>query len=78
MKVWMRQDRAPHRAVGIAERFGEFEVVVALGVDELHRLPGGCEGGGEFLRLALEFRRLERAVKEHDRRPDARDVPLRR
>src|SRR5437016_1318337 len=62
------EQRAAERAVGIGERLGQLEVVVALGADDLGALPRAGEGVGEIARLALELRRLERAVDDGDRR----------
>src|SRR5436309_14700009 len=74
----LRQHRAAEMAVGIAERLGDLEVVVALGDDELDALAGFLERLGEVARLALELGRLDRAVVEHDRRADALAITLRR
>src|SRR5438128_5956634 len=51
-------------------------MVVALGADQLRALPRAREGIGEIARLALELGRLERAVDQHDRSVDAREVTL--
>src|SRR6185369_5329504 len=53
------QHRAAERAKRIAERLGQLEVVVALGGDQFNRLACLLQGGGEVVRLSLEFRRLE-------------------
>src|SRR5260370_21230946 len=59
------------RAVGIAERLADLEVVVVAGNDQLDRLARRLQGGGEIPRLALEFRRLQGAVEHRHRAVDA-------
>lgn len=58
----LREDRAAHGSVGIAEGLGDLEVVVALGADDFDHLAGPGQRIGEVARLPLELRRLERAV----------------
>ena len=61
-ELHLLEHRAAQEAVGLAERLDDLEVVVALADQELHRLAGRRHGRGEVARLALELRRLERAV----------------
>src|SRR5437773_2396405 len=58
------QDRAAKEAVRIGQRFDDLEVVVAIGDEELHRFACRLHCRGEVARLTLEFRSLERAVRD--------------
>src|SRR6266508_3517567 len=60
------EHRAAQEAVGSPERFDHLEVVVPFADQELHRLAGRRQRGGEVARLALELRRLERAVRDDE------------
>src|ERR1041384_4399095 len=64
-------------AEGIRHRLLHLEVVVALADDELDRLAGGLDGGGELARLALELGRLERNVADDERRVQLIQMALR-
>src|SRR5687767_3854749 len=77
-ELHLPKHRAADRAVGVGDRLAELEVVVALGVDQLDVLAGGFERCSELLRLAPEFRRLVRAIQQHDGGLDALELPLRR
>ncbi len=68
--------RAAEEAVGRGQRLQHLEVIVALADQELDRLAGGLHGGGEIARLALEFRRLERAVRDDDRAVEPVEMAL--
>src|SRR6266567_2487080 len=71
------QRGAAHDAVGIAERLLHFIVIIAFANDELDGLTRGLQRGIEVARLALELRRLQRTMRESDRRADLIDVALR-
>src|SRR3954464_8667326 len=60
----LREHGAAREAVGTGQGFRHLEVVVAVADEELHRLARGLQRGGEVTRLALELRRLERAIGE--------------
>src|SRR6266478_317065 len=51
-------------------------MIIAFADEEGRRLAIGRHGGGEFARLALELRRLERAVRDDDRRAQPIEVAL--
>src|ERR1051325_10258935 len=64
-------------AEGIRHRLLHLEVVVAVAHDEVDRLSGGLDGGGELARLALELGRLERTVADDERRVQLIQMALR-
>jgi hypothetical protein len=55
-------------AIGIAEGFRQFEMVVSFGDDELHGFACGFDRRGELAGLALKLRRLEGSVSDDDGR----------
>src|ERR1051326_9533325 len=61
----------------IRHRLLHLEMVVAVAHDEVDRLAGGPDGGGELARLALELGRLKRAVPDDERRMQLVEVALR-
>src|SRR5581483_7000838 len=61
----------------VRHRLLHLEMVVAVAEQELDRLAGGFDRGGELARLALELRRLERAVPDDERRMELVEMPLR-
>src|SRR5437899_9473251 len=67
-KLHQLERRAAEVTVGRTERLDDLEVVVVLADHELHRLAGRRHRDGEVARLALKFRRLERAVADDGRR----------
>src|ERR1051326_1853648 len=68
---------AAAEAERIRHRLLHLEVVVALADEELDRLAGGLDGGGELARLALELGRFQRAVPDDERRVELIEVALR-
>src|SRR5438105_6281624 len=68
---------AASEVVGIGERLDHLEVVVPLCDDQLDRLSVLAQGLSEVAALALEFRRLKRAVDDHHRCADALEIALR-
>src|SRR5215470_2739006 len=65
-EVHLRQYRTPEDTVRIGQRLGDLEVVVALGDEELYGFACRLHGRREVAGLALELRRLERAVGDDD------------
>src|SRR5712692_3484914 len=57
---------ALYRIAAFIERFDHLEVVVPFADQEPDRLAGRRQRGGEVARLALELRRLERAVRDDE------------
>ena len=55
-------------AIGIAESFRQFEMVVSFGDDELHGFACSFDRRGELAGLALKLWRFERPMRNHDRR----------
>lgn len=55
-------------AIRIAESFWQFEMVVSLRDDELHRFTGTFDRRGELAGLALKLRRFECSVSDDDGR----------
>src|ERR1700739_713439 len=70
------QHGAAGEAVRVRQRLQKFEMIVGLTDDQLRRLAGRLHGGKEFARLALELRRLLRAVGEDQRRVQAVEMAL--
>src|SRR5258706_4698494 len=68
---------AAEEAVRARQRLEDLEMVVALRDQQARGLAGGLHGGGEIARLALELRRFQRAVREHERRVQPAQVALR-
>src|SRR5258706_8026582 len=71
------QRGAAAEAEGVRHGLLHLEVVVALADEELDRLARGLDRRGEVARLAPELRRLERAVRDDERRADLVEVALR-
>ena len=59
---------AAKEAIRIAESFWQFEMVVSLRDDELHRFTRSLDRRGELAGLALKLRRLEGSVSDDDGR----------
>ena len=55
-------------AIRIAESFRQFEMIVSLRDDELHRFACSLDRRGELAGLALKFRRFECSVSDDDGR----------
>ena len=64
-EVHLLQHRATEKAVGIAERLDDFEVVVALADEELDRFACRLHGRRKVPRLALELGGLQGAVGDN-------------
>src|SRR6185503_2960770 len=60
-KLHQGQRGAAVRAVGIAERFHDFEMRIVRRFDEGDLLVGSLDRGGEVAALALKLRRFESA-----------------
>src|SRR5437867_5147436 len=75
-EIHLLERRAAEKPVRARERFVDLEVVVALRDDKLHGLAGGLHRRREIARLALELRRLERAVRDDHGAVEPPDVPL--
>src|SRR5258708_17846075 len=52
------------KPVGTGERLEDLEMVVALGDEELYRLAGCLDRGGEAARLTLKLGRLQRPMRD--------------
>ena len=66
VEVHLLQNRAAQEPVGIGERFAYLKVVITLADEELYRFSRRLNSCGEVTRLTLEFRGLERAVRNDD------------
>src|SRR5207253_6086121 len=67
--------RLSEEAIGVAEGFGQFEVVVVLADHEAHWVAGGVHRGGEFAVLTLKVGGLAGAVGDDQRRYQAAEMP---
>src|ERR1043165_7567223 len=67
---------AAEQAVWIGEGLRHLEVVVALAHQERGGLADRLHGGGKVAALALEFRRLERAMRDDHRAVEQMELAL--
>src|SRR4029077_2871328 len=70
-ELHLLEGSAAYETVRVAESFRQFEMVVALADDQLHRLACRFHCRGEFTGLALKLWRLESSVGQDDRRVES-------